>query len=95
MSTALRMDAQGKTQTAYQPTLPTGDVLDTRIAVIQTLIPLGLQAAEEVLQQEVQTLDGPRYAREDKAPHLVRWGGRRALGPRPLRVSRYGGLGTK
>lgn len=51
-----------------------GDALDSRIALIQALIPLGLQAVEDVLQQEVQTLAGPRYARGDGVPHLVRWG---------------------
>jgi len=48
--------------------------LDTRIALIQTLIPLGLQAVAEALQQEVSALAGPRYARDDGRPHLVRWG---------------------
>ncbi len=49
----------------------------TRIALIQALIPLGLQAVEEVLQQEVRTLAGPRYARDDGVSHLVRWGRQR------------------
>lgn len=40
------------------PTLPVGDALDTRIAVIQALNPLGLQAVAEVLQQEVAALAG-------------------------------------
>jgi transposase-like protein len=70
MSTVLRIGTQGKSQTA----LPAGEDLDTRIALIQALIPLGLQAVEEVLQQEVQVLAGPRYARADGAPHVVRWG---------------------
>ncbi len=66
MSTVLRIGTQGKGQTA----LPGGEDLDTRIVLIQALIPLGLQAVAEVLQQEVQALAGPRYAREDGAPHL-------------------------
>lgn len=74
MSTVLRIGAQGKGQTVHQTALPGGEDLDTRIALIQALIPLGLQAVAEVLQQEVATLAGPRYAREDGAPHLVRWG---------------------
>lgn len=68
MSTVLRIGTSSKDQTA----LPTD--LDTRIAVIQALIPLGLRAVEDVLQQEVQMLAGPRYAREDGTPHVVRWG---------------------
>ena len=74
MSTVLRIGTQDKGQTVPQTTLPGGEDLDTRIALIQALIPLGLQAVEEVLQREVQTLAGPRYAREDGRPHLVRWG---------------------
>ena len=74
MSTVLRIGTQDKGPTVPQTTRPGGEDLDTRIALIQALIPLGLQAVEEVLQREVQTLAGPRYAREDGRPHLVRWG---------------------
>lgn len=70
MSTVLRNDTAGKNQTVR----PEGDAFDTRIALIQALIPLGLQAVDEVLQQEVQALAGPRYARADGAPQVVRWG---------------------
>jgi hypothetical protein len=71
MSTVLRIGTSSKDQTA----LPAD--LDTRIAVIQALIPLGLRAVEDVLQQEVQRLAGPRYVRADGAPHVVRWGRQR------------------
>lgn len=74
MSTVLRIGTQGKGQTVNGTAPVGGDALDSRIALIQALIPLGLQAVAEVLQQEVQTLAGPRYARGDGAPHLVRWG---------------------
>jgi putative transposase len=47
--------------------------LDTRIALIQALIPLGLEAAVELLHQEVEALVGPRYARGQRAPGLHRW----------------------
>lgn len=70
MSTVLRIGPQGKGQTA----LPAHADLDTRIALIQALIPLGLQAVDDVLQQEVAALAGPRYARADGTPHVVRWG---------------------
>jgi transposase-like protein len=73
MSTVLRVGTQGKDQAA----LPREEALDTRVALIQALIPLGLQAVEEALQQEVQTLAGPRYARGDGTPHVVRWGRQR------------------
>ena len=71
MSTVLRIGTPSKGQTA----LPEEAALDTRIALIQALIPLGLQAVQDVLQQEVAALAGPRYARHDSAPHVV------ALGP--------------
>jgi len=47
------------------------------VAMIQALIPLGLRAVEEALQQEVTQLAGARYAREDGRPDVVRWGQQR------------------
>lgn len=44
------------------------------IELIQTLIPLGVRAVEEALQAEVRALAGPRYARHDDRPAVVRWG---------------------
>ncbi|MGH7179701.1 MAG: IS256 family transposase [Tepidisphaeraceae bacterium] len=44
------------------------------VAMIQALIPLGLQAVNEALQQEVTQLAGRRYERDDGQPHVVRWG---------------------
>jgi transposase-like protein len=44
---------------------------DTTIAVIQELIPLGLQAVGEELQREVQELAGKRYQRGGE---ISRWG---------------------
>lgn len=73
MSTVLRTDSSSKGQVGVPP----AEDLDTRVALIQALIPLGLQAVEDVLQQEVQTLAGPRYARGDGVPHVVRWGRQR------------------
>ena len=35
--------------------------LETRLSVIQALIPLGLEAVADVLQQEVEQLAGVRY----------------------------------
>jgi len=80
MSTVLRIGTQGKSQTtgSVLPSTVAGhEDLDTRVALIQALIPLGLQAVEDVLHQEVQMLAGPRYARGDAAPHRVRWGRQR------------------
>lgn len=44
------------------------------LAMIHALIPLGLRAVEEALLAEVAALAGPRYARGDDRPEVVRWG---------------------
>ncbi len=48
--------------------------LDTRIALIQALIPLGLDAVAEELQNEVSRLTGERYSRKDSDNPNRRWG---------------------
>ena len=47
--------------------------LRTRIAVIQALIPLGVEAVEDALKEEVERLAGPRYGRHLRTPGHVRW----------------------
>ncbi len=51
--------------------------LDTRVELIQALIPIGLEAVNELLQQEVCQLAGERYSRQGGLPHHARWGGQR------------------
>lgn len=49
--------------------------VETRVALIQTLIPIGLQCVNELLQQEVEQLAGARYGRQkDGARENYRWG---------------------
>ncbi len=49
--------------------------LDTRVALIQALIPIALQYVNELLQQEVAELAGPRYSRhKEAAGGNYRWG---------------------
>jgi putative transposase len=48
--------------------------IDTKVELIQALIPLGLLHVEESLQQEVERLAGPRYARQGGKPGVVRYG---------------------
>jgi len=48
--------------------------LDTRIALIQALIPLGLHAVQDLLQQEVAQLAGARYQRKEADQPHRRWG---------------------
>lgn len=68
-----------KASTTHQPSttsqlpIPLDDGSVT-LAMIQALIPLGLRAVEEALQQEVTALAGARYARQGGAPGVVRWG---------------------
>ena len=51
--------------------------LDTRVELIQALIPIGLDAVNELLQQEVCRLAGERYSREGGLPGHARWGRQR------------------
>ncbi len=63
-----------------------GDVIDleTRLSVIQALIPLGLEAVADLLQQEVEQLAGVRYARKGSEQAHRRWGSQKL----PLDVPR-------
>jgi len=63
---------QKATDREKQPAL--FEELDARIAVIQALIPLGLQAVEETLQAEVKALAGERYSRQGGHADYNRWG---------------------
>ena len=44
-----------------------------RVALIQALIPLGLEAVAELLQHDVEALVGPPYARGQRPLGLHRW----------------------
>ncbi len=77
MSTVLRLGTHGKIEATPPPASVSAADLDTRLAMIQALIPLGLEAVAVELQREVEQLAGPRYAHRDGAPHLVRWGRQR------------------
>ena len=46
---------------------------NTRIALIQALIPVALEKVEEELQADVSRLAGERYMREGRLPGHVRW----------------------
>lgn len=48
--------------------------LDSRIALLQELIPLGLRYVNELLQEEVAHLAGPRYKHSNRSRDIVRWG---------------------
>lgn len=74
MSTVLRVDAKGQGQfVSRRQAGPLATDLGTEVALIQALIPLGLAAVHDVLQQEVEELAGARYARTGGRPGHVRW----------------------
>ena len=50
-----------------------GAAVDATVAVIQALIPLGLQAVGNALEAEVTALAGARYQRAGRQPGHVRW----------------------
>lgn len=81
---------------AANPSAPLGDV-NPKLELIQTLIPIALDCVEEVLQQEVEQLAGPRYSHNDANRALKRWGRQRGsvyLGDQkvPLQVPRVRNL---
>jgi hypothetical protein len=47
--------------------------VDTKVELIQALIPIGLRHVQEVLEEEVKQLAGERYKR-DGLPGYDRWG---------------------
>ena len=73
---------------------------ETRIALIQALIPIGLQCVNELLQEEVGQLVGPRYSRRKESEgENYRWGqqnGSVYLGDQklPIEVPRVRNLAT-
>jgi transposase-like protein len=71
--------------------------LDSKVELIQALIPLGLMAVSQSLEAEVRALAGERYRRGDGQPGLVRYGSNhgsvRLGGQRvPIRVPRVRNL---
>ena len=76
MQRVFRMREQGKLKEVGRRTLATVpgiEQIESQVALIQALIPLGLQAVAEVLEQEVVTLAGERYSRAGGQPGVVRW----------------------
>ncbi|HEX2715347.1 MAG TPA: transposase [Candidatus Acidoferrales bacterium] len=71
MPTVLRVGKSVKSQDGNRADLP--EDLSVRVPLIQALIPLGLEAVAELLQQDVAALVGPPYARDRRPPGLHRW----------------------
>src|SRR5712692_11395859 len=47
--------------------------IDSRVALIQALIPVGLERVHELLQEEVEQVAGQWYQRQGRQPGYVRW----------------------
>ena len=69
MESIVRIGSQGKrSRPAAVPAEVELNGLDSRVALIQALIPLGLEAVNELLQQEVTALAGARFQRHGGVP---------------------------
>ena len=77
MRSVVRVERPGKsrerTDEAEARTAGLLDV-DRRVEIIQALIPLGLEAVNGLLVEEVGRLAGPRYSRSGGQPGYGRWG---------------------
>ena len=77
MKSVVQIQRQGKVKNVRASTAASGlptEEIDSTVALIQALIPLGLQAVGEALDAEVTTLAGTRYCRTGGRPGVVRWG---------------------
>ena len=72
-SREVKVSAEGGVTSKAVPPGKLEDV-DVRVALIQSLIPLGLDAVEEILQDEVAALTGQRYSRKEGKTSNRRWG---------------------
>ena len=73
MRKVIRIAGKGKSKSKKQEKALNGD-LNTRIEMIQALIPIGLMAVEEQLKEEIVSLAGERYSRQGGLPGHHRWG---------------------
>ena len=77
MKSVVQIQRQGKVKdvkaSAAASGLPTEEI-ETTVALIQALIPLGLHAVGEALEAEVIALAGTRYRRTGGHAGVVRWG---------------------
>lgn len=74
MGTRRTTDPEERTAATVAPVaVATVAEVDARVALIQTLIPVGLEAFHAELQRELVSVVGERYARMGRQPGLVRW----------------------
>ena len=65
---------KGKSKKEVEEALRMAGEMDSRVELIQALIPLGLTAVKDLLQREVKFLVGERYQRGRPVAGRVRWG---------------------
>lgn len=90
MRKVLRIGEKGKVKLEQVEREAVND-LQSKIALIQDLIPLGLAAVADTLSQEVEKLVGSRYNREEGIPGHCRWGSQKGsvyLADQKLPISR-------
>jgi transposase-like protein len=76
MKSIVRIEGSGKHTRAVAGAAEAGlNTLEARVELIQALIPLGLAAVQDLLEQEVTALAGARYQRAGGVPGYARWGG--------------------
>ncbi len=76
MKRVFRIQSEGKVKEVGLrglATVPAAEDVDSAVALIQALIPLGLKAVEEALEAEVTALVGEWYSRSGGRPGVVRW----------------------
>ncbi|MFY4730670.1 IS256 family transposase, partial [Nitrospira sp. BLG_2] len=76
MRNVIRITTEGKVRPIRRRAVDAIPVVDERaslVALIQALIPLGLQAVGDALEAEVTDLAGERYSRTGGQPGYVRW----------------------
>ncbi len=76
MKRVFRIQGQGKVKDVGLrglASVPAVAGVDSTVALIQALIPLGLTAVAEALKAEVIALAGERYSRTGGLPGVVRW----------------------
>jgi transposase-like protein len=76
MKKVLRVGEKGKFKLEREGQ-PLIDNLGTQVELIQTLIPLGLKAVSDLLNQEVEKLAGPKHSRLGGEPGHYQWGSER------------------
>ncbi len=69
----IRIGSKRKTKLTKKERLLTGDI-QTKVELIQALIPIGLMAVSEQLEEEVEELAGERYSRTGGESGHCRWG---------------------